>query len=137
MKLLIIDGQGGKLGHRLVEEIRKAQPDADITAVGTNTAATESMIKAGATRGATGENAVVVACRKAEVIIGPLGIVLADAMHGEITPKMANAVAASPARRILVPMNLCDTYIAGVSGSTSQLVSDAINSLSRMKDSGN
>ena len=137
MRILIIDGQGGKLGRRLVEEIRKTQPDADITAVGTNTAATESMIKAGANRGATGENAVVVACRSAEVIVGPLGIVLADAMLGEITPKMAVAVAASPARRILVPMNLCDTYIAGVSGSTSQLVSDAINSLNRMTETGN
>lgn len=114
MKVLVIDGQGGGIGKMLIEQIKKAFPNAQITAVGTNTLATQAMLKAGAERGATGENAVVVGCRRADVIIGPVGIVIADALLGEITPAMAQAVAQSGAKRILIPTNLCDTYIAGV-----------------------
>ena len=114
MKILIIDAQGGGIGKQLIGEIKKNIPGADITAVGTNTVATSAMLKAGADRAATGENAVVVNSRRADVIIGPIGIVIADAMLGEITPKMANAVAQSDAKRILIPVNHCDNIVVGV-----------------------
>ena len=135
MTVLVIDGQGGKLGQRLVSGVRKTMPRADILAVGTNTSATESMLKAGASQAATGENAVIVACRQADVIIGPLGIALADAMLGEITPAIANAVASSSAYRILIPMNLCGTYVAGVSQATSAIVQDALDHLNALWES--
>ena len=135
MTVLVIDGQGGKLGQRLVSGVRKTMPRAEILAVGTNTSATESMLKAGASQAATGENAVIVACRQADVIIGPLGIALADAMLGEITPAIANAVASSSAYRILIPMNLCGTYVAGVSQATSAIVQDALDHLNALWES--
>lgn len=135
MTVLVIDGQGGKLGQRLVSGVRKTMPRADILAVGTNTSATESMLKAGASQAATGENAVIVACRQADVIIGPLGIALADAMLGEITPAIANAVASSSAYRVLIPMNLCGTYVAGVSQATSAIVQDALDHLNALWES--
>lgn len=115
MKILVVDGQGGKIGRTLIETIKKAAGDAaDITAVGTNSIATAGMIKAGADRAATGENAVMVAARGADIIVGPIGIVLADSLVGEVTPKMAAAIAASPARRILIPFQGCNTHIAGM-----------------------
>ena len=118
MRLLIIDGQGGGLGRQLVTALKTACPGAEIRAVGANSAATAAMLRAGADEAATGENAVVVGCRWADVIAGPVGIVLADALLGEITPAMAAAVARSPARRVLLPVNLCDTLIAGVPDQT-------------------
>lgn len=114
MKILIIDAQGGGIGKQLVLAIKKNMPDAAVTAVGTNSAATMAMIKAGADNAATGENAVVVNSRRADVIIGPIGIVIADALLGEITPLMAKAVAQSDARRILIPINHCDNIVVGV-----------------------
>lgn len=135
MKILVIDGQGGKLGRKLVESIRKVSPGADITAVGTNSIATESMMNAGcADHLATGENAVIVACRTAQIIVGPFGIVTADAMLGEITPSMANAVASCPAYRVLIPMNLCDTYIAGVMSGTSAILEDAMRLIRQLTE---
>ena len=115
MKILVIDGQGGGMGKQLVSRIRSAVPEAQIHAVGTNSVAAQAMLKAGAEHAATGENAVIVGCRSADVIVGPIGIVIADALFGEITPSMALAVAQSNARRILIPSNLCDNYIAGTS----------------------
>ena len=112
--ILVIDAQGGGIGRQLVAAIRQELPEAGITAVGANGAATAAMLKAGADRGATGENAVVVACRGADVILGPIGIVIADAMLGEITPRMAAAVAQSGAKRILIPFDHCDNIVAGV-----------------------
>ncbi|MBQ6400587.1 MAG: DUF3842 family protein [Clostridia bacterium] len=127
MKILVIDGQGGRLGRRLVESIRKTCPEANITAVGTNSMATENMLASGcANQLATGENAVIVACRTARIIVGPFGIATADAMMGEISPAMANAVASSPAYRVLIPMNLCDTYIAGVAKGSAAILEDAM-----------
>lgn len=114
MNILIIDAQGGGIGRQLIAAIRENIQDAVITAVGTNTTATAAMLKAGADRAATGENAVVVNSRKADVIIGPIGIVIADAMLGEITPRMANAVAQSDARRLLIPVSHCDNVVVGV-----------------------
>ena len=116
MNILIIDGQGGGIGSQLVIAIKEQLAEAVITAVGTNTAATTAMIKAGAHQAATGENPVIVGCKKSDVIIGPIGIVVADALFGEITPKMAAAVGQSSAKRILIPTNnSCDNIIAGIS----------------------
>ena len=130
MNCLVIDGQGGRLGKLLIEGIRREFPEAEITAVGTNAAATATMLKAGADEAATGENPVVVACRKADVIIGPIGIVIADSLLGEVTPKMAVAVAQSRAARVLVPMNRCDNLIAGVSAqSIGELAADAVEKI--------
>ena len=126
MKILVIDGQGGRLGGQLVKSISTALPDAELIAIGTNTIATECMLKAGARAAATGENAVIVNCRTADVIAGPLGIAMADSLLGEITPAMANAVAASNAMRVLIPMNLCSTYVAGVNNSVSAMIEDAV-----------
>lgn len=114
MTVLIVDGQGGKAGRALVTKILAKYPDIDLIAVGTNTLATANMLKGGAQHAATGENAVVVACRRANVIIGPIGIVIADSLYGEITPKMAVAVAQNPGTRILIPFNQCDNVVAGL-----------------------
>ena len=113
MKIVIIDGQGGGLGKLLTARMKKELPQAEITAVGTNSIATAAMMKAGADRGATGENAVLVCCRDADVIVGPVGIVIADALLGEITPKMARAIGQARAKRVLIPLNLCDNRIVG------------------------
>jgi prephenate dehydrogenase len=115
MNILIIDGRGGQLGGQLIKSLKVNFNDVKIMAVGTNAIATETMLKAGADQAATGENSVIVACRKADIIIGPVGIVVADAMLGEVTPKMAMAVGQADATRILLPVNKCDTIIAGVS----------------------
>ena len=114
MEILVIDGQGGGLGRQLVAAVKKAVPQAVVTAIGTNSAATSAMMKAGADRAATGENAVVVNCRSADIIVGPIGIVIADALLGEITPAMATAVCQSHAMRVLIPVNHCENYIVGV-----------------------
>ena len=138
MNILVLDGQGGRMGRTLTEEIRKICPEAIITAVGTNSIATENMRKAScADHYATGENAVIVACRKAQVIVGPLGITMADAMMGEISPAMANAVASSPAYRVLIPMNLCNTYVAGVASGSAAILEDAMRHIRQITDGEN
>jgi len=130
MKIVVIDGQGGGMGRQLVSQLRSALPQAEIIAVGTNSLASQAMLKAGAQHVATGENAVVVNCRSADVIVGPIGIVIADALFGEISPAMAQAVAQSPAKRVLIPTNLCDNYIAGVGESNvSALISDCVEKI--------
>lgn len=127
MNILIIDGQGGGIGRQLVENIKKEFPKQIITAVGTNALASQAMLKAGADHTATGENAVIVCCRTADIIIGPIGIAIADSLLGEITPRMALAVGQSNAVRILLPMNLCNNYIAGVARvNTSTIIDDCI-----------
>lgn len=133
MNVLIIDAQGGGVGRQLVGAVKQELPRAHVTAVGTNTAATSAMLKAGADEAATGENAVVVCCRKADVILGPIGIILADALLGEITPKMAAAVAQSPAKRILIPFNHVDNVIVGLQNLTvAQLLEQAVEELKKM-----
>ena len=135
MNILVIDGQGGRLGRKLTESIRKICPEAEITAVGTNSIATENMMNAGcANHFATGENAVIVACRTAQIIVGPFGIATADAMMGEISPAMANAVASSPAWRVLIPMNLCNTYIAGVTAGSAAILEDAMRRIRQITE---
>ena len=127
MNVVVIDGQGGQLGAQLVKEISSQLPGIDIVAIGTNAMATTAMLKAGAKKGATGENPTIVACRKADVIIGPIGIVVADSLLGEVTEKMALAISRADAVRILIPMNKCENIIAGVSElNTAALISDAI-----------
>ena len=129
MHVLIMDGQGGGLGKQLVAAL-KDEPDIFITAVGTNSAATNAMLKAGANEGATGENAAIVACRKADVIMGPVGIAIADSLLGEITPLVAMAVGQSSAKKILIPMNMCDIMIPGLkSVPIKNLINDAIEQL--------
>lgn len=113
MKIVVIDGQGGKMGRLIIEEIRTKCTAAEIIAVGTNSIATSSMLNAKPGAGATGENAVIANCRNADYIIGPIGIVIADALHGEISPAMAAAVGQSPAKKILLPVSRCNTVIAG------------------------
>ena len=114
MELLVIDGQGGRMGQQLIRCIRERYPQIHTTAVGTNSMATAAMLKGGAHQAATGEHAVLVACRQADVILGPLGIVVADALLGEITPAMALAVGQGRAKRILIPVNHCDNIVVGV-----------------------
>lgn len=127
MKILIIDGQGGQLGGQIIKAIRGEFAEADITAIGTNAVATATMLKAGAHQAATGENPVIVACRKADVIIGPIGIVIADSLMGEITPKMAVAVGQADVTRILLPVNKCDNLVAGIAKpSVSSLIEDVM-----------
>ena len=115
MNVLVIDGQGGRIGKQIIVAIKAKMPDFQITAVGTNSVATSVMLKAGADKGATGENSVIVCSKKADVIIGPIGIVIADALLGEITPKMSVAIGQADAKRILIPINHCDNVVAGVS----------------------
>lgn len=130
MNILIIDGHGGGLGAQLVVLLTKYFPEYKLRAVGTNSAATVAMVKAGAKEAATGENAVVVGCRWADIIIGPVGIVIADSMLGEVTPKMVVAVGQSEAERLLIPLNQCDTTIAGVGDVTvSKLLQDVAQRL--------
>ena len=128
MNILVIDGQGGRLGCQMVRSIAEKYPGARLMAVGTNSAA--AMAKAGAHQAAAGENPLIVACRKADIIIGPIGIVIADSLFGEITPAMAVAVAQSDAVRILLPVNRCGNIVAGVQElSLTALISDAMAKL--------
>ncbi len=137
MKILVIDAQGGGIGRQLVTEIKRKFPDAFVMAVGTNTTATASMLKAGADEAATGENAVIVASRMADVIVGPVGIVIADALLGEVTPKMAVAVAQSSAARILIPFHHCNNVIVGISSyNTGALIENAIAEIEKLSGTG-
>lgn len=133
MNILVIDGQGGQLGAQLIKAVLARFNDVNLTAVGTNAVATATMLKAGAKSAATGENPVVVACRKADVIIGPIGIVIADSLFGEVTDKMAVAVGQADAVRILIPMNRCDNIVAGVPDlNLGALVEDAVSRLAEV-----
>ena len=130
MKIVIVDGQGGRLGKLLVEEVRTKVPAAQITAIGTNSIATATMLKAGADQGATGENPVIRAVMDADAILGPVGIVVAHAILGEVTPAMAEAVGGCRAKKFLVPMNSCGVWVAGVKEqSLSSYVSQAVDEL--------
>ncbi len=130
MKILVVDGQGGKMGRLIIENILSKYPDAEITAVGTNSTATSQMMKANPAHCATGENAVVVGCRRNHIIMGPIGIAIADSLYGEITPAMALAVGSSEARKILIPISKCNNYVAGVEDKTAaQLIKAAIDAI--------
>lgn len=129
MKIVVIDGQGGSIGKAIVEQLVKKVDIESIFCIGTNSVATANMIKAGAKHGASGENPVVVACRDADYIIGPIGIIMADSMLGEISPLMAQAVGASNAHKILIPINKCLT-VAGVQNlSLGEYIKIAVDSI--------
>ena len=118
MKLVVIDGQSGRMGQLFIERVRTAGLPCEITAIGTNAIATAAMLKAGANQGATGENPVLVACRTADIIAGPIGILSADSLLGEITPAMAVAIGQSGAKKLLLPVNQCSNLVAGVPAMT-------------------
>ena len=125
--IMVVDAQGGGLGRQLITMVKKEMPDVHIIAVGTNSIASSNMLKAGADEAATGENPIRVVSRMADVIIGPVGMVIADAMLGEITPDMARAIAQADAVRIMIPFNNCNNYVAGTGGaSTGKLIADAV-----------
>ena len=115
-KICVIDGQGGGIGSAVIKKLKERLGETvQIIALGTNAIATSQMLKVGANRGASGENAIVQTTRKADLIIGPIGILVANAMMGEMTPRMAEAVAASPARKILLPLTQENIEIVGFS----------------------
>lgn len=124
MKVVIIDGQGGKMGKSVIEQLKLRFPSLQTYAIGTNSIATSAMLKAGASFGATGENPAIVNAKDADIIIGPIGIVMANSLLGEITPSMAAAIGSSNAYKILIPVNRCNHFIVGCQNST---LSDYIN----------
>ena len=137
-RILVIDGQGGQLGSQIIKELLAKFSDIHIMAVGTNAVATAAMLKAGAESAATGENPVIVACRKTDLIIGPIGIVIADSLMGEVTPAMAVAVGQADATRILIPKNKCENIVAGVSSlSTTVLIQDSISKVGQFISENN
>lgn len=141
MKLVVIDGQGGRMGKTIIEQLKKNCPDDlpfQIYALGTNSTATQAMIKGGADFGATGENPVIVNVQNADIIVGPIGIVIANSLLGEITPAIAAAVGSSPAYKILIPVNRCNHRIVGCQEAP---LSEYLNQvcqevLERLKESG-
>ena len=135
MKVVVIDGQSGRMGQLLIERARAASLPCEILAVGTNSLATAAMLKAGASAGATGENAVLVACRTADIIAGPIGILSADSLMGEISPAMAVAVGQSIAKKVLLPVNQCSNIVVGTQKLTlSKLMDEAVELLRSLVD---
>ena len=114
MKITVIDGQGGRIGKTVIEQIKARHNDLELYAIGTNTAATAAMLRAGADCGATGENPVVRNVADADGVLGPVGVVVANSILGEVTPAMAEAVGSCRARKFLIPMNSCGVSVAGV-----------------------
>lgn len=132
-KILIIDGQGGKMGAALTKQFIDNFPQDEIIAIGTNSIATEAMLKAGAKMAATGENPVVVCAKNADIILGPMGIICADSLLGEITPTMATAVTESHAKKVLIPVSRCSITVAGVKDlSLSDYIRDAIETVKKL-----
>ena len=116
MRICVIDGQGGGIGSAVIKKLKEVYEETvEIIALGTNAVATSQMLKARANRGATGENAIIQTAARVDVIIGPLSIVLAHAMMGEVTPRIAEAIAGSPAKKILIPLSQENVEIAGLS----------------------
>ncbi|NLM73780.1 MAG: DUF3842 family protein [Clostridiaceae bacterium] len=114
MRIAVVDGQGGGIGKLIVEKLKASfNEQAEIIVLGTNALATAAMLKAGGDEGATGENAIIVNVPKVDLIVGTVGIIAANSMMGELTPNMARAIAESPAKKILIPLNRCNLYIAG------------------------
>ena len=119
MKVVVIDGQGGGLGKQVISALKGKYNDAiSVVAIGTNAVATQAMLKAGADISSTGENPLKVNVKDADVIIGPVGIVIANSLFGEVTPKMAKAVGKSRAKRLLIPVNLCSNIVIGVNNTS-------------------
>ncbi len=113
MRLLVVDGMGGGVGKAIVSHMRERGFSGEITAVGTNSAATNAMLRAGADAAATGADAVVYHCARTDLIVGPLGIAFAHSMHGEISPRIALAITGSDAKKILLPVSKCNATVVG------------------------
>ena len=126
MEILVIDGQGGGLGKAIVAAMKSHFPGVTVNAVGTNSIATQQMLRSGADHAATGENPVIVLSRSADIIIGPIGICIADSMYGEVTPEMARAVGSARARRILVPVNICGNIVVGIHDTSLSAMIDGV-----------
>lgn len=132
-KVVVIDGRSGRMGQLFIERVKNAQLNCELTAIGTNAIATSAMLKAGAEAGATGENPVIVACRTADVIAGPIGVLAADSLMGEITPSMAVAVGQSSAVKLLFPVSHCNNVVVGTQSLTlSKLMDEAVELLRSM-----
>lgn len=133
MKVVVIDGQSGRMGQLFIQRAREVELSCELLAVGTNAIATSAMMKAGAAAGATGENPVLVACRTADIIVGPIGILSADSLMGEITPAMAVAVGQSTAKKLLLPVNQCSNIVVGTQSlSLTKLMEEAVELLRSM-----
>lgn len=132
IKIAVIDGQGGKIGKLIVEKLKGlSNNELEIIVLGTNSLATSTMLKGGATKGATGENAIVLNASRVDYIIGPIAIVLANSMLGEVTPKMADAIASSTSKKMLIPLERCNVHIVGVGNNTvAQLINKLTEELS-------
>jgi hypothetical protein len=114
-QICVIDGQGGGIGSAVIKMLKQSfEERIDIIALGTNAVATANMLKARANRGASGENAIVQTVKQADIVIGPISIVLAQSMLGELTPKMAKAIASCRAKKILIPLSQEDVEVVGV-----------------------
>ena len=136
-QVLVIDGQSGRMGQLFVERVRAAGLPCRLLAVGTNAIASSALLKAGADAAATGQNAVLVNCRRAEIIVGPIGILAADSLMGEITPAMALAVGRSEAKKLLLPVNHCNNIVVGIQNLTlSQLMDEAVEALRGLLEAG-
>jgi hypothetical protein len=131
--VIVVDGMGGGIGAQLVARIRKdVKSEISLLALATNAVAAERMVDAGASRGASGENAFRVSLPEADVILGPLGVVLPNAMMGELTPAMAEAVLSSRARKILLPLAQSHVLVVGLAErSVGELIDEALAALSR------
>ena len=133
MKITVIDGQGGRIGRTVIEQLKEKHGELELFAIGTNSIATSAMLKAGADYGATGENAVIVNAADSDIIIGPIGIVFANALLGEITPAIATAIGASKDYKILIPVNRCNHFVAGCTeASMNEYIKLAINKIESM-----
>lgn len=129
MKIAVIDGQGGGIGHQIILQLRERLPEeVEIIALGTNAVATQNMLKAKANKGASGENAIIRTVREADIIVGTLAIIAAHAMLGELTPAMAEAIASAPAVKLLLPHNQSQIEVVGtVSKPLPHLIEDLVN----------
>lgn len=133
MNILVIDGQGGKIGSMVISLLKKVLPEQEVIAIGTNSIATSAMLKSGADKGASGENPVVVNAEKADVIVGPMGIVIANSMLGEVTPKMAETIGRSKAQKLLIPTNSCNNIVLGTESlSINELVLITVDRISKL-----
>jgi 4-hydroxy-L-threonine phosphate dehydrogenase PdxA len=135
VKIAVVDGQGGGIGSAVIKRLREEFGESvQIIALGTNSIATAQMIKARANKGATGENAIIQTASKMDVIVGPIGIVLAQAMMGEVSPAIAQAVAECPALKLLIPLSQEDVEIMGfVSEPLPHLVDKVIQRLKEVQ----
>jgi hypothetical protein len=114
MRIAVVDGQGGGIGRAVVEKLKAAIPDAEILALGTNSAATGQMIRAGADDGATGENAIVHNMKFVDIVVGVIAIINSNSMLGELSPAMAQAIGESRAFKVLLPINRCNIHVVSV-----------------------